>query len=633
MRRLVSGCRKWCAAAAFCGATAFAQDISAFGARCDGSDDSAAVQAAINATPSGGTVTISCAAAIGPSGIVLADKNSVTVTGSGGSSGLRALAATRQSAGGFSSVLFVVRNCANCVVKDLAIDNANVGAVGVGFDRCTGSTLQNVSVSNTGYPASAAIVATGGSGNQFLGNSVRSTGRISTDGTRGMWIGNGGTQTEQNATIANNTVTDTGATGIAAHVNNTAISENLVVNAYGAGIKICPTSGLGGQSSIQGNTIRGSQFHGVQISKADTPVIVERNTIDGNKGAGIYASDGAFLGRITGNTITNNPEAGIYLYNGSGVRMDNNTVTGNGHGILMETINGYTLRDLEITGNSINGQTAHGITVWGRGGTLSNLAVSANSITNGLQYGVFIDQTKGNKLSGISVSTNCFSNNAAGTIYDSRGQVAPVASSGSCTATSPGSGDSTAPSVSISAPSNGAMVEGTIIVSADATDNVGVAGVQFQLNGAPYGTRLTSAPYTALWDTRSIGNGNYQWNAVAQDAAGNTTISTTVMATVKNVDTTAPTVSITSPAAGATLSANVTLSAAASDNAGVAGVQFLVDGAPYGAEATSGYSVNLRTTSLTNGAHTLGAIARDFSGNKTAATTITVTVANGAKKP
>ena len=52
-------------------------------------------------------------------------------------------------------------------------------------------------------------------------------------------------------------------------------------------------------------------------------------------------------------------------------------------------------------------------------------------------------------------------------------------------------------------------------------------------------------------------------------------------------DTTPPTVSMTAPAAGATVSGTVALSANASDNVGVVGVQFLVNGAATGTEDTS----------------------------------------------
>src|SRR2546427_5863035 len=83
-------------------------------------------------------------------------------------------------------------------------------------------------------------------------------------------------------------------------------------------------------------------------------------------------------------------------------------------------------------------------------------------------------------------------------------------------------------------------------------------------------------------------------------------------------DTTPPTVSITSPTGGSTVSATITVSGTASDNVGVAGVQFKLDGANLGAEDTaSPYSVSWNTTTATNGSHTLTAVARDAAGNTT----------------
>ncbi len=91
---------------------------------------------------------------------------------------------------------------------------------------------------------------------------------------------------------------------------------------------------------------------------------------------------------------------------------------------------------------------------------------------------------------------------------------------------------------------------------------------------------------------------------------------------------TPPTVSITSPANGATVSSTIAITATASDNVGVAGVQFKVDGADIGAEDTaSPYSTSLNTATLTNGPHTLTAVARD-AGGLTASSSITVTVNN-----
>src|SRR6185295_9239325 len=52
----------------------------------------------------------------------------------------------------------------------------------------------------------------------------------------------------------------------------------------------------------------------------------------------------------------------------------------------------------------------------------------------------------------------------------------------------------TAPSVAISAPANSATVSGTVTISATASDDVGVVGVQFKVDGANRGAEDTSAP-------------------------------------------------------------------------------------------------------------------------------------------
>ena len=196
-----------------------------------------------------------------------------------------------------------------------------------------------------------------------------------------------------------------------------------------------------------------------------------------------------------------------------------------------------------------------------------------------------------------------------------------------------GSGDTTPPTVDMTAPANGATVSGNVTVSADASDNVGVVGVQFELDGAPLGSEVTSAPYTITWNSTAVANGSHSLTAVARDAAGNHATASPVTVTVSNGgggDTTPPTVSMTAPANGATVSGTVTVSADASDNVGVAGVQFELDGAALGAEDTTApYSVSWDSTKTANGTHSLTAIARDAAGNHTTATPVTVTVSNG----
>src|ERR1700704_6517577 len=61
--------------------------------------------------------------------------------------------------------------------------------------------------------------------------------------------------------------------------------------------------------------------------------------------------------------------------------------------------------------------------------------------------------------------------------------------------------DKTPPTVSLTAPAANATVSGAIPVSAAASDNVGVVGVQFRLDGAPLGAEDVTAPYAMSWNT------------------------------------------------------------------------------------------------------------------------------------
>jgi Bacterial Ig domain len=190
--------------------------------------------------------------------------------------------------------------------------------------------------------------------------------------------------------------------------------------------------------------------------------------------------------------------------------------------------------------------------------------------------------------------------------------------------------DTTPPTVQVTSPTAGSTVSGLLNVSANATDNVGVTGVQFKLDGANLGTEDTTAPYAAAWDTTKATNASHTLTAVARDAAGNTTTAAATTVTVKNAipDTTLPTVQLTSPAAGTTVNGQVTIAATATDNVGVAGVQFKIDGNNLGAEdATVPYTTTWDTTKVANASHTVTAVARDAAGNvKT--NQITVSVSN-----
>jgi Concanavalin A-like lectin/glucanases superfamily/Bacterial Ig domain/Bacterial Ig-like domain/Fibronectin type III domain len=156
------------------------------------------------------------------------------------------------------------------------------------------------------------------------------------------------------------------------------------------------------------------------------------------------------------------------------------------------------------------------------------------------------------------------------------------------------------------------------------TDDVGVAGYRVYRGGTLQDT-VTSTSYTF---TGLTCNTSYNLGVEAFDGAGHTSARTPLTASSGACDTTPPSVSLTAPADGDTVSGAITVSAAASDNVSVAGVQFKLDGSNLGSEDTSApYSIAWDTTTVGAGSHTLRAVARDSSGNTTTSAPVTVTVA------
>ena len=84
--------------------------------------------------------------------------------------------------------------------------------------------------------------------------------------------------------------------------------------------------------------------------------------------------------------------------------------------------------------------------------------------------------------------------------------------------------DTVAPVVSVTSPTEGATVSGTVDVSVDATDSGGVNSVEVMLDGVVRG-RSTTAPYLVRLDSTVVANGVHTLTARAMDLAGNATVS------------------------------------------------------------------------------------------------------------
>jgi uncharacterized protein (TIGR03118 family) len=182
--------------------------------------------------------------------------------------------------------------------------------------------------------------------------------------------------------------------------------------------------------------------------------------------------------------------------------------------------------------------------------------------------------------------------------------------------------------VAVTAPAAAATVSGTVDVTANATDTVGVARVVFAVRVGTTTTEIgtdTSAPFSASWNTGSTANGAATLTATAFDAFGNSTASPGIAVTVNNVaDTTAPTVGITAPTGG-DVTGTVAVSANATDNVGVSQVEFFAGTTSLGVDTTAPYSVQWSTAAFT-GAQQLTAVARDGAGNTTTSAAVAVTV-------
>jgi hypothetical protein len=108
-------------------------------------------------------------------------------------------------------------------------------------------------------------------------------------------------------------------------------------------------------------------------------------------------------------------------------------------------------------------------------------------------------------------------------VYDTAATSSATSAQGTYVVTAP---DTTPPSVNVTSPSNGAQIKGSKVnVAAAAADNVGVAKVEFFVDGVLTATD-TSAPYSFNWNIRKVSTGAHSLTAKATDAAGNVASST-----------------------------------------------------------------------------------------------------------
>jgi hypothetical protein len=159
-------------------------------------------------------------------------------------------------------------------------------------------------------------------------------------------------------------------------------------------------------------------------------------------------------------------------------------------------------------------------------------------------------------------------------------------------------------------------------------------GDDFDLYG-----RLGAEPTTNSYDWRGYTNGEEdvtyddpgegRWYIMVRSyrGSGDYELTVTVEGGGGGGDTTPPSVSITNPDNGDTVSDTVTIQASASDNVGVSYVQCRIDSGTWTSDSSSPYSWSWDTTGSSDGTHTITCRAYDAAGNYDD-DSITVTVDN-----
>src|SRR2546423_1607072 len=225
------------------------------------------------------------------------------------------------------------------------------------------------------------------------------------------------------------------------------------------------------------------------------------------------------------------------------------------------------------------------------GANSSSYTTSATaSSDNGAQFTVVVSNASGSATSNAATLTV----NAPATLQITTAQLPGGFVAGAYTSTLTASGGST--------PYTWSLLSGTL-----------PSGLTLNAGGSISGT-----PSLA---------GSFPFTVQVKDAAG---LSASANFSI-NVASPVPTIAITAPASGATVSGTISVSGTASDSVSISSVQVAVDGGSYSsASGTNNWTFSLNTAALSNGAHSLSAKTTDAAGVSATSSPVSITVHNGS---
>lgn len=165
----------------------------------------------------------------------------------------------------------------------------------------------------------------------------------------------------------------------------------------------------------------------------------------------------------------------------------------------------------------------------------------------------------------------------------------------------------TGPCITVTNPTDGSTVSGTVTIETEVEDDKGIKGVDFYIDNVFMHTD-NKEPYTYQWNTSTYAYGAHVIKAKTMDTSGQTAVDIITV----NVDN-PPTVSVTSPQSGALVYGTIDIQATATDDGGIAKVDFYIDGTLIGTDTTAPYTITWPTEVYLNGTHKIKVTATDAS--------------------
>ncbi len=182
-------------------------------------------------------------------------------------------------------------------------------------------------------------------------------------------------------------------------------------------------------------------------------------------------------------------------------------------------------------------------------------------------------------------------------------------------------------------PYAGQIISGQQTISILAEDNVGIDSVDFFINNVLVYSDFEE-PYEYDWNTEfEFEDANHIIGSIITDIAGNQFEIPSISVFVNNIpnDNVPPTISISNPVSGQTVSGTINFVVNVDDNVGIAQVEFFIDGYPLGVVTEEPFSYLWDTTSnigAHGNEHALSAIVIDTAGNTSFSQPILVIVEN-----